>query len=215
MASPDPTYDDGLVLVDQPLQLGTLSRTAHLTLAFADTAAQTAQACADAIQGAFNASLADALSDLVTIPPPTVKRGDGTTTPAVAVASGGSSSGGTDMSPLPSPNIACLLKKITSLAGRENRGRTYLPWAFGEAGISDTGLLGGGQVTAVQDAADEFLTLVAAADLPMVICNRTITTNPTPPPATYISAYVTGAVVTQWTLEAYAATQRRRMPRSS
>lgn len=214
MPTPDPTYDDGLVLVDQPLLLDSMSRTAHLTFACTDDGAQTAQQIADAWHTNFTTVMSDALSDQVTIGKATVKRGDGTTTPSVAVAAGATVAGTADVGTLPSPNIACLLKKITSLAGRENRGRTYLPWAFGEAGISDTGLLTGDQIAVVQTQASLLLTELASDDIPMVICNRIISANPTPPPATYISRYATGATVVQFTLEAYAATQRRRMPRS-
>jgi len=215
MASPDPTYADGLALVDQPLQLDTLSRTAHVTYALTNTGAFDAEEIAGIAFNLFATTLGVVLSDQVMIGRCTVKLGDGTTTPSVGVSAATPQPGETDTGTLPSPNIACLLKKITSLAGRANRGRMYLPWAFGEAGISDTGLLTGDQVDLVQAAATDFIDQLATGDIPMVICNRTIDDNPTPPPATYISAYETGPVVTQFQLEAYAATQRRRMPRSS
>ena len=213
MTSPAPTYEAGLLLIDQPLLLTSMSRRAHVTYAVDDLSSDDLPTVCDQLLTIFSAHLLEAMSTLVTAENLTGKLGDGTTVPAIANSSDGPTAGDTDLGNLPSPNVACLLKKTTGLAGKQNRGRMYLPWAFGENGISDTGLLTGDQVTTVQDAASAWLAALAGNNTPLVICNRTHSVNPTPPPAKYVSHYAKGAGVTALTLEAYAATQRRRMPR--
>lgn len=213
MAHDPATYDDGLVLIDQPMRIASVSHTAHMTLAARNDGAGTAQDIADDFSEQVEAVFGPQISDEVTFDPCTVKLGDGSDVPIVAVAANPAFGGGTDLGDLPSPQVQCLLKKITAFGGRKNRGRTYVPWAFGEGGIAENGLLTGDQVEAVQDAADALLGAMTADNYPMVICNRVIAIDPdTDKP--YVLAYTIGQDVTQWTLEAYAATQRRRMPRS-
>lgn len=213
MASPAPTYDAGLLLVDQPLLLDTMSRRAHVTYAVDKLDALTLQGSMNMLQTIWDAHMEGVISDQVTIEDCTGKLGDGTTTPLIGSSNDGPHVGGIDLGNLPSPNVSCLLKKATGFGGRANQGRMYLPWAFGESGISDTGLLTGDQVASVADAAEAWRAALAGADLPLIICNRTHAANPTPPPPTYVSDYSKGPGVTSLTLEAYAATQRRRMPR--
>lgn len=214
MPSPDPTYDAGLVLVDQPLTHPSTGHVAHLTFACADTAAQTAQTLADNFQDNFNIAFQPFVDSAVTIEKPTVLRGDGTTTPAVAVASAVTVMGGAPIDG-PSPQVCALFKKITALGGRGNRGRTYFPYLLADDAIHEDGSISlGTLVDDLNDAAANFHAGLVGNDMPMVICNRHHAANPTPPPDTYVDAYHTGATVTQYFLEVKVATQRRRLVRS-
>lgn len=213
MASPDPTYDDGLVLVDQPLAHAGISHVAHVTFACADTASQDVQDIADLVQNDFSAAWKDLVDSNVVIGKPTVLRGDGTTTPGVAIGSLAEEPG-LAVFDGPPPQVCALLKKITALGGRANRGRTYMPYVLPDADIHEDGSISGGTIVAdINDRAAIMLSGLAADSLPMVICNREVDANPTPPPATYVSAYHTGATVTQYFLELVVATQRRRLVR--
>lgn len=212
MAHDPTTYGAGLILVDQPVAHSAVSHVAHVTLACANEGTWTAQQCADKFQDAWNGAFTATLDTEATFEKPIILLGDGTDTPATAVAANPAESGALALA-CPSPQVALLLKKITALAGRKNRGRTYLPFSVDEAGISQSGLVIGDAVTDVQAACDAVLTSLSTFDIPMVIANRLMGVDPdTDKP--YVIEYTVGPPVTQYILESYVATQRRRLVRS-
>jgi hypothetical protein len=213
MASPAPSYADGLVVVDQPLTHALVSHVAHVTFGLDNVGTSNTQTIADDFQDAFNSAWTSLLDTDVTIEKPIIKLGDGSDVPFVAVASGPTVAGTNDID-VPAPQTSVLIKKITALGGRRNRGRTYFPWIVGETGITEAGRLFGDIITNGQTAADAFLAALVTNETPMCIVNRTILDNPTPPPAKYVAAFTIGEAVQQYNLEDVVATQRRRLVRS-
>lgn len=121
---------------------------------------------------------------------------------------------GTDAPPTCTPQVAYLLTKRTSVGGRRGRGRMYLP-GVKESNVDGGGNLSGGALAALQVEATELVTLLAAADLPMVLEHgpetvwvlvdgqprRQPVPGPIPDPDT----------VNSLTASSLAATQRRRL----
>lgn len=70
--------------------------------------------------------------------------------------------------PHPPPQVAALFQKQTGLAGRNNRGRMYMP-APSEAEIDDAGNWSAAAITNLQGGANNFLTALAGASIPMVV----------------------------------------------
>jgi hypothetical protein len=119
------------------------------------------------------------------------------------------------------PNVAVLVHKRTSLGGRRNRGRLYLPWFLAEDGVDQVGTITPGSLAAIQTAMNDFLNLLETGGLigPMVVLHdstRYVTTRPspgvvvrtrsettTPPPTPVVALQVDGRI----------ATQRRRLDR--
>lgn len=94
------------------------------------------------------------------------------------------------------PNTAVLVRKVTGLAGRINRGRMYLPPPV-ETVVGNDGLLNPSEVTNYQNGADQFLADLAASSIPMVILH----TDPA----------ITPTAVQDLVVENKVATQRRRL----
>lgn len=93
------------------------------------------------------------------------------------------------------PNVTTLVKKGTSFGGRANRGRFYPP-GVAEANVGPSGQIASGYLSGQQTKWTDFLTALAAADMPMVILHSA-SSDPTP--------------VTRLVLDEEAATQRRRL----
>lgn len=109
----------------------------------------------------------------------------------------GSGTVGGDIS---SPQVQCLVKKVTGAAGRKNRGRMYVP-DVAEAVVDQSGVInvtGRGRADLVATA---FFTgvLGVAADFTVPVLLHTDATTPT--------------VIVGFTVEVKAATQRRRLER--
>lgn len=212
MAHAAATYAAQLIMVDQPIKHSLVSHTAHVTVALANEAAQTAQACADHWQAAFDGAFSAVLDTEATFEKATILLGDGTDTPSAAVASGPAQAGGSNIQGT-SPQVSALLKKITAFAGRKNRGRMYLPFCLDDAGVNQAGLITGDAPGLIQDGCDALLTSLSGFDVPMVICNRAMAIDgATGKP--YVVEYQLGAPVTQLVIENYVATQRRRLVRT-
>lgn len=105
----------------------------------------------------------------------------------------------------PPLNTALLVKKNSAVGGRANRGRFYWPGLIAETDISEVGIIGGASVAAIQTDFDAFLDALGDLDdgdelgIEMVILHDSESPAVTPTP------------VTSLTVDALAATQRRRM----
>lgn len=102
---------------------------------------------------------------------------------------------------LPS-NCAALSRKITSLGGRRNRGRMFLPSLYlNEGNVDQNGIIAGAALTSMRTQQDAFLTGLQGSALidNMVIFHSAAPATPTP--------------VIDVTIEQKIATQRRRMRR--
>jgi hypothetical protein len=105
---------------------------------------------------------------------------------------------------LPPPNVAVVMKKKTANAGVQYRGRCYLNNGFlSEAGVSNTGELDGGWRSTLIGNAGDFLTgLNAKARIERVVLLHSQPQEGAAPVPT---------TVTSFTIDAIAATQRRRL----
>ena len=95
------------------------------------------------------------------------------------------------------PQVAYLVKKLTALGGRRNRGRFYLPGVV-ESKVDGAGNVLGAFQTTIQTSMDDFMTDTGAADIGVVILH---------------SDGGTPTDVTSLQVEPKVATQRRRLKR--
>lgn len=131
-------------------------------------------------------------TDGVTLSSILVKNGPNSTGPS---AERGVSSTGDKTTPGWGPQVSFLIRKSTALGGRRGRGRMYMPGGA-EADINGAGQIEAATLTALQTDCTAFLNALLAADCPMVLLHSDATT-PT--------------LVTALTVDATAATQRRRL----
>lgn len=209
---PPPLIEDAVVLVTQRLQHSAVSRVAAITFSLSNSAAHTAQVIANNFQTVFNADLKANLDTEVTILPPFVNVGHGTTTPSQAIASGASSAGTRVITAL-TPNVSLLARKYTALGGRKNRGRTYFPWMLGQADVDQAGNVGAGVLGGIQTTLNSFMTDLAFDNIPMFITNKTLATDPVTGKK-YVTEITLGQAVTSFIAEIPVATQRRRLIRA-
>lgn len=113
------------------------------------------------------------------------------------------SSAGSTAGAATTPNVALLVRKSSTLAGKQNRGRLYVGWCTEEGSVDETGQIAGATVTVYQTAFDalhaDLATRVPNAD--MVILHREVDPGPQPAPT----------VVSSLNVESRIATQRRRL----
>lgn len=97
-------------------------------------------------------------------------------------------------------NVSVLVKKVSGLAGRANRGRNYFPpGRLAEVDVNNTGMIDGADVTAIQAELDSiFASLVADPDIDGLVILHSIA-GPVPTPITALQ------------LDNRVATQRRRL----
>jgi len=95
------------------------------------------------------------------------------------------------------PQVAYLVKKLTALGGRKNRGRMYLPGP-NESKVDADGSVISAFISSSQSSLDNFMTDTGAADIGIVILHTDLST-PTD--------------VTSLVMEPKVATQRRRLKR--
>ena len=159
----------------------------------------TPDAVALACHTAFVSAIGGSLDSQVTMGPTRIELGtDGE--PLISVDStltSGSSSG--DRVPA---NVALLVKKSTSLGGRQNQGRMYLPWALEDGSVDDVGVLGTSPRAGWQDAFDDFLANLSSADIPLAVLHSPC------PHGDEVPALVTAMLV-----DPRMGTQRRRLAR--
>jgi hypothetical protein len=210
--NPPPTIETGLGLVVQGLKRSDQSRTAELTFSLNVAGIPDASVAQDAIddfQTAFTAALALYLDTDVTIEKPSIKLGDGSTTPFEAIGAAAVSAGGDATAKVP-PNVAVLVQKRTGLGGRKNHGRSYWPFLAGVAQVSENGTIDPVTVAALDVQMEAFLGQLNTDGNPMVISHKTYNV---PLPPHYVTAITTGPLVTSYTTESLVATQRRRLGR--
>jgi len=168
-----------------------------------------AQAAVNAFYTAFTAVYASSIDTDVTILPPSIKLGDGSTVPYEAVSTNTVVNGGDAALKVP-PQVALLIRKNTGLGGRKNHGRTYFPFILQQAGVNENGTLATGIVSGFDAINATFLADLVTAGIPMVIAHKTFNVPLAPH---YVTALTTGPLVTTYKTEALVGTQRRRLGR--
>jgi hypothetical protein len=209
---PPPNIADGLGLITQQLQRTDSSVISEVTFALAVGAPGTlakAQDAVDDFQAAFVAMYAPLADTACQILPATIRLGDGSNAPFEAVAAGATTNGSNSSAMAP-PQVACLVKKSTGVAGRKNRGRTYFPYMLQTTAINETGTISSGTLTAFQASLDTFMSTLGTDSQPMVIANKVFNT---PLPPHYVTDINQGPGVTSYKVEPLVATQRRRLGR--
>lgn len=110
---------------------------------------------------------------------------------------------GTSVQLRPPSNLAVLIRKVTALGGRQNRGRMFLPAGYiAEGNVDSRGFLSTALVEALQEDADDYWTALDGDPLDTmnpVILHTDPGDAPTP--------------ITALRVQTLAATQRRRMRR--
>jgi hypothetical protein len=94
------------------------------------------------------------------------------------------------------PQVAVLIRKTTSMAGRWNRGRMYIP-GVNSASLGEDGTLEGSALANWQNAANGFLQACSSTGLDLVILHNDPARTPTP--------------VESLVVQSLSATQRRRL----
>lgn len=197
----------GFAQVLLPFQHASLARAAVITYGLdVDAAGGDFITVADEQPVIFTNAWTAELADDVTVGPATMRVGqDGGDPLAVLGTNTDTGSEGAAMLP---PNVALLVKKLSSTGGRRGRGRLYIPWVTQEAAVDDVGVLDGGSLSARQDAAEDWLVDLQAGttgtySTPMVILHDSSGAGPEPAPS----------VVTSLLVDPMVATQRRRLGR--
>lgn len=114
---------------------------------------------------------------------------------------------------LPS-NCALLIRKVTGLGGRRNRGRVFLPGCIGESQVSNTGLINPADAVAALEAWEVTTDAYTALGNDLYLFHNDEVRNPAfPPPSTVLMANPDPdpTLITSWVLDPVIATQRRRM----
>lgn len=209
---PAPTISNHLCIVTQKISHSATSHISSVVYAVVNGTAMSTQAVAEAVQSAWNDNWPTEMDTNSTSQRPEVVEGDGTNVPSVAVATGAAAAGAVARA-CPPPQVCMLVKKLTPLGGKKNRGRMYIPYNLSQAGVDEAGLITGSAVPDNQVVADNFLGDLVAASLPMVIANKVlaldvITGKP------YVTEINAGPEVTSVIVEDHVATQRRRLVRS-
>jgi hypothetical protein len=210
--APPPTIETGLGLVIQPLIRNDMTRAAELTYALnvaGVPSAAVAQEAIDDFQGDFVTFLAARLDTAVTIGQPSIRLGDGSTTPFEAVGSAAPSVGGNGATVVP-PNVALLMKKTTGLGGRNNHGRSYLPFCLDQTSVLENGTVLVATLGVFNGIATTFLADLVADGIPMVIPHKAFNVPLAPH---YVTAVSTGPAVIGYGAESIVGTQRRRLGR--
>jgi hypothetical protein len=209
---PPPLIEEGALFVTQKFLRSDMSRAAEIVFALqcADATLATYQDAVDDFQANFNANIGSDMDAEVSILPPTGLGGDGSNVPLLVTAAGAAIAGGSAITTLP-PNCAMLVKKTTSLGGRHNRGRCYIPFILSEGNVSENGTLSGALITGIQPSLDTFLAQLGTDSTGMHIENRVFDTSGPKPFVTERNISV--AAVTGFKVETLIATQRRRLGR--
>lgn len=156
----------------------------------------TGPALANSMHDGFAPLVNDALSLNAAMVRTEVQYGPNPTGPTfthIETISGGAS--GSSMT----PQVAVLVKKVTALGGRQNRGRLYLPFTS-EASIGIGGTLEAAYYTTVNTEVQAILAAYSGASYPWVLLHTSPSATPTP--------------IVSLELETKCATQRRRLVRS-
>lgn len=110
---------------------------------------------------------------------------------------------GTSVSAMLPSNCAILIRKVTALGGRENRGRMFLPAGYlAEGSVDQNGVIAGATVTSMQAQMNAFQAAVIGSPL----FDNTVVLHGT-------ASASAPTVITDLTVQSKIATQRRRMRR--
>lgn len=176
--------------VSLPLTHSGMSRQAFVTWGFQNSGALIGPTIiGDAVMDALESTVNVALDTEVTIGPAQVRVNIGGTE---LVGESTESATGGSPDARPAPNVALLVKKVSGVAGRKNRGRFYWPWAINNASINELGTISAGTVSDFQDLFDTFLENLTTEGVPMRILHNSAGT-----PAAVIALQVQPLVATQ------------------
>lgn len=143
-------------------------RGAQVTLGVLAPGGMSAQTLANNVATAFQVNVLPELTQDVTLETVSVKLGPNDVGPTAEAAVGVAGAGGTQTT---SPNVAYLVRKVTALGGRSNRGRWYLP-GVNEADVLWNGIIVAARVTSLQTAHDDFYdALVVTGNDPVILHN--------------------------------------------
>lgn len=102
----------------------------------------------------------------------------------------------------PTPNVAVIVKKVTSLGGREGRGRFFMPpFLIDEGDVTPRGMIDPTLLADIQARADEFYDQIVS------------NISPGGPVLFHADPLVTPTVIDSFQVEPLVATQRRRLRR--
>ena len=207
--APAPIVDNNLVLCSVHLSHATNPRISVVTFATVDDTAVGAQASANAVCTAWNTDIMPNVDADVTNIGVSVVYGTGTRVSGIAASTNAPVAGGTVQNSVP-PNVSVLVKKATAFAGRQNRGRLFMPWYVDVTHVDEAGVILAATVTALNTQWAAFLGGLTAASQTPVIANKAFITVGT---KRQVDAIHTGHQVTSFTVEGLVATQRRRLGR--
>ncbi len=210
---------DGFAQANIRLRHTSQQRSAEMTFGLAPDPTQTNPVnIANNILAVFVSRISPILDNEVRIEGVTVRLGQPSGDPAVGSSTTEASNGAGNAS-TPPPNVAVLVRKLTGLGGRRNRGRMYFPWGVNEASVSEAGIISAGDLAVINTAWEGFRADVAAhADLgPVVILHdssRYTVTHPTSSQKLVTRTTVVPpapTTVTAFSVDSRVATQRRRL----
>jgi|ERR1700681_4508308 len=210
--NPPPTIELGLGLIVQGLLRSDMTRAAEVTYALnvaGVPSVAVAQDAVDDFSNNFQATWGTVLDTDVTMLAPTIKLGDGSTTPFEAVSAVPVALGA-NITAVVTPNVAVLMKKTSGLGGRQNRGRTYMPFALDANVVNENGTIPAVNVASYTSLGMAMLAQLTLDGEPMVIAHRVFNVPLAPH---YVTAIHTGPLVTAYNCESTIATQRRRLGR--
>lgn len=174
----------GFVEISIPLKNAALTRSAYVVFGCAETEGDPDPVViAGAVQNIFATTLGAGIDNQVTIGPTRAAIGQDGGDPIVGFATG-TAVGGSNIESLPPAN-AVVYRKNTATGGRRGRGFMYIPWQITRASVSEGGNIEASAVTSRTTAANNFLTALNGANLPMVLLHSPgVSAVPDPTPVT-------------------------------
>lgn len=171
---------------------------AEWTIGFDGVAGLTTTQLATRARDAWDTHIRPRVSNQVTLSAVRVKFGPNETGPSTELAT---NLAGGNASTTAAPNTAYLIHKATALGGRRGRGRAFHP-GVDEASMDNGGVIPAATVTAWNTALASYLTAMETPSGDLVVLHAPgNSTMPVPTP------------ITQMTVDAKVATQRRRLRR--
>lgn len=178
----------GFAQVTIPLRNVALSRPAAIVFGVAmEGVIAQPNTIADTVQAVFENEMCPQLDSGVIVGPTLVRARPGPGEPLSGIAAT-ATSGDVD-GQTPPPNVAIMIRKQSLQGGRGGRGRMFMPWWCPESAIDEAGVISGPALGSLQTAADDFLTGLIDAELPMQILHNddTISGNTVPAGVTGLS----------------------------
>lgn len=142
-----------------------VSREMAVTYGVEFVGTQFLQTRAASLHDAFADTIVTQLGSQVQLERTLIKAGPNSTGPSVEYIEPRT---GGQAAPGATPQVAYLIKKSTSMGGRRNRGRWYLP-GVSEGYVSEAGIVASGTLAGMVTACDTFLARIDTEESPMVI----------------------------------------------